>query len=172
MKQRGQSALEFLMLRNRKIPMLQNSRAQSALEFLMTYGWAILIMLVAIAALTYFGVLSPNRLLPSRCTFSPEVSCEEFQIKSPATVAFKFKNNLGFAADFTATLNSTEFGTCVPAGQPFSLGAGKIQEATCALTPGGVPGNEKIKVQVYMTYKKLGGSYDTPIQGELYTTSS
>jgi hypothetical protein len=152
---------------------IMNRRAQSALEFLMTYGWAILIILVAIAALTYFGVLSPSRLLPSRCTFSPEVSCEEFKITSPSTVAFKFRNNLGFAADFTATTNSTEgFGTCIPAGQPFSVGAGKIQEATCDLAPGGIPSGEKIKVQVYMTYKKLGGSYDTPIQGEIYTTST
>ena len=27
------------------------------MEFIMTYGWAIIVVLVAIAALTYFGVL-------------------------------------------------------------------------------------------------------------------
>ncbi len=148
-------------------------RGQSALEFLMTYGWAILIILIAISALTYFGVLSPSRLLPARCMFSPEVGCEEFKISAPSTIAFRFKNNLGFAADFSSmTVNSTEFGSCVPGGQPYSLGAGKIQEATCNLVPGGLPSGEKIKVQIYMSYKKLGGSYDTPIQGEIYGTSS
>ena len=39
-------------------------KGQAALEFLMTYGWAILVVLAAIAALAYFGVLSPDRFLP------------------------------------------------------------------------------------------------------------
>ncbi len=30
------------------------------IEFLMTYGWAILVVVAAIAALAYFGVLNPN----------------------------------------------------------------------------------------------------------------
>jgi len=138
----------------------------------MTYGWAILIILIAISALAYFGVLSPSRLLPARCIFSPEVSCEEFKITAPATIAFKFKNNLGFSADFSAiNVTSNEFGNCIDAG-PYSLGAGKIQEVTCALNPGGVPSGEKVKLQLSMSYKKLGGSYDTPIQGEIYGTSS
>ncbi len=34
------------------------------MEFLMTYGWAILVMLIAIGALAYFGVISPEKLLP------------------------------------------------------------------------------------------------------------
>ncbi|MEK6963887.1 MAG: hypothetical protein AABX70_05650 [Nanoarchaeota archaeon] len=184
---RGQSALEFLMHRNHRISgpeeskilrvrnapflCLKKSRGQSALEFLMTYGWAILIILIGISALTYFGVLSPSRLLPARCMFSPEVSCEEFKIEAPSTVAFKFKNNLGFAADFSSiSANSTEFGSC--AGSPVTLGAGQITEVTCSLTPGGIPSSEKIKVQIYMSYKKLGGSYNVPIQGEMYGTSN
>ena len=36
--------------------MKKNNRAQAALEFLMTYGWAILVVLVSIGALAYFGV--------------------------------------------------------------------------------------------------------------------
>ena len=43
-------------------------KAQAALEFLMTYGWAILVVLAAIGALAYFGVLSPSNFLPSKCT--------------------------------------------------------------------------------------------------------
>jgi len=45
-------------------------RAQAAMEFLMTYGWAILVVLAAIGALAYFGVLSPGNLLPHKCEFS------------------------------------------------------------------------------------------------------
>lgn len=47
---------------------LEEARQQRSsfwLEFLMSYGWAILIVLIAIGALVYFGVLNPQKLLPS-----------------------------------------------------------------------------------------------------------
>ncbi|MAE13796.1 hypothetical protein CMO92_04475 [Candidatus Woesearchaeota archaeon] len=52
-------------------------RAQAAMEFLMTYGWAILVVLAAIGALAYFGVLSPDSLLPERCTGPAGLDCLE-----------------------------------------------------------------------------------------------
>ncbi|MCJ7816861.1 MAG: hypothetical protein MUP55_03300 [Candidatus Aenigmarchaeota archaeon] len=36
------------------------------MEFLMTYGWAILVVLAAIGALWYFGVLSPSNFFPKQ----------------------------------------------------------------------------------------------------------
>ena len=44
------------------------------MEFLMTYGWAILVVLAAIGALAYFGVLSPDRFLPEKCTLPSGVA--------------------------------------------------------------------------------------------------
>jgi len=41
-------------------PILKGRKGQAAMEFLMTYGWAILVVLVVIGALAYFGVLSPS----------------------------------------------------------------------------------------------------------------
>ena len=149
-----------------------NNIGQSAIEFLMTYGWAILLIVIVISAFTYFGVLSPSRLLPNRCSFGPEISCEEFSFQAPATVKFRFKNNLGTSADFDISLESVDGygqdGTC---GGPFTIGAGKVQEAVCTLVPGGFPSDEKIKMLVYMNYTKLGGSYKTPVYGEIYGAS-
>ncbi len=55
-------------------------KGQAAMEFLMTYGWAILVVLVVIGALAYFGVLSPATLLPEKCTFPVSLSCSDFQV--------------------------------------------------------------------------------------------
>ena len=55
-------------------------KAQAAMEFLMTYGWAILVVLLAIAALAYFGVLNPGRYLPSSCTLGAGLSCTDFKV--------------------------------------------------------------------------------------------
>ncbi len=56
--------------------------AQAAIEFLMTYGWAILVVLVVIGALAYFGVLSPSTFLPEKCTFPAGTSCNDVEVGS------------------------------------------------------------------------------------------
>lgn len=78
--ERGQTALEFLMLRKHMFSGMRNSKGQTALEFLMTYGWAIIVVLAAIAALAYFGILSPDRFLPDKCTMAPGFFCAQYKI--------------------------------------------------------------------------------------------
>ncbi len=74
-------------------------RAQAAMEFLMTYGWAILVVLVAIGALAYFGILSPARFLPESCTLAPGIGCNDFKITYGApdvgTIQLLLMNGMG-----------------------------------------------------------------------------
>ena len=39
---------------------MMNRKSQSAMEYLMTYGWAILVVLIALGALFYLGVFNPK----------------------------------------------------------------------------------------------------------------
>ena len=64
--------------------MFKSNKSQAALEFLMTYGWAILVVLVVISALAYFGVMNPQRYLPSRCVFPSGISCASAVVKQTA----------------------------------------------------------------------------------------
>lgn len=57
-------------------------KSQAALEFLMTYGWAILVVLVAVGALAYFGVLSPDALFPNKCTLADGIVCLDHNVES------------------------------------------------------------------------------------------
>ena len=57
------------------------SRAQAAMEFLMTYGWAILVVLIVIGALAYFGVLKPGGLLPEKCVFPSGINCVDHTVE-------------------------------------------------------------------------------------------
>lgn len=74
------------MKRNRKeketkiLELIFRNKSQAALEFLMTYGWAILVVLIAIAALAYFGVLSPDKFIPTRCVLEQGIGCMDFKI--------------------------------------------------------------------------------------------
>src|SRR3989338_937277 len=75
-------------------------KSQAALEFIMTYGWAILVVLVAIGALSYFGVLDPGKFLPSRCTLPSGLACADFEARDGGPgakeIEVSFRNDLGY----------------------------------------------------------------------------
>ena len=110
-----------------------NKKGQAAMEFLMTYGWALLVVLIAIGALASFGVLNPGQFLPETCTVAPGISCIDFSASasgSPTTVGLTvmMQNGMGIALT-GVTLDSTAL-TCTvaPAGD---WGAGEVVTFTC-----------------------------------------
>ena len=71
----------------------------------MTYGWAILVVLISISSLAYFGVLNPGKLLPTSCTFVPGISCDDSYITS---TSFYIVVTNGFGLDLVfSTFNLT-----------------------------------------------------------------
>ncbi|MBC8146583.1 MAG: hypothetical protein H8E98_01190, partial [Bacteroidetes bacterium] len=127
-----------------------NKRAQAAMEFLMTYGWAILVVLIAIGALAYFGVLNPNKFLPQSCTLSPGLSCIDFAVYSDGVV-IKIANGMG------SDLNSLEVGVenCMTASMGMNYlgnlpdGEGDTYMMFCQLTAG-----SRFKEDVFINYIK------------------
>jgi len=93
-------------------------KGQAAMEFLMTYGWAIIVVLAAIAALAYFGVLSPQKLLPERTTFAAPISnIDNAVVDVSGTIQIAFKNNVGVPILLTGNggLSVATSVTCTPA---------------------------------------------------------
>ena len=82
--------------------------AQAAMEFLMTYGWAILVVLAAIGALAYFGVLSPAKFLPEKCILEPGFLCEGYKVETDK-VTLVISNTV---EGRTITVNSIAVGSC------------------------------------------------------------
>ena len=79
---------------------MKNKKAQAAMEFLMTYGWAVLVVLLAVGALAYFGVLNPQGLLPEKTIFTAPISNIDSAVVASGTansVEIAFKNNQGVA---------------------------------------------------------------------------
>src|SRR3989344_179276 len=50
-------------------------RGQAAMEFLMTYGWALVILLLAVGALWVFGAFSGD--VPSKCGLNLPFGCTQ-----------------------------------------------------------------------------------------------
>ena len=84
-----------------------HKKSQAAMEFLMTYGWAILVVLAAIAALAYFGVLSPEKFLPEKCILQPGIACVSHKV-TPTDITLVISNGLGR----TITINSIDVSGC------------------------------------------------------------
>ena len=58
---------------------ITSKKGQVAMEFLMTYGWAILIILIAVAALWLLGVFSPSTV--NRCQVEAPFNCGEIRVE-------------------------------------------------------------------------------------------
>jgi hypothetical protein len=50
-------------------------RCQSAIEYLVTYGWSILILALAIAALFMLGIFNPFQIVNTECIFPAGIEC-------------------------------------------------------------------------------------------------
>ena len=56
----------------------RGNKAQAAMEFLMTYGWAILIVLIVLASLFFLGVFNPKTT--NTCLINAPFSCNDIAI--------------------------------------------------------------------------------------------
>ena len=81
-------------------------RAQSAMEFLSTYGWAIMVTLIAFGALFYFGFIDFASNTPDRCELWPEFSCDEVLASTDGTIELSVRNNLGHLRQVNFTLET------------------------------------------------------------------
>ncbi|MGV8086048.1 MAG: hypothetical protein ACP5N1_00300 [Candidatus Woesearchaeota archaeon] len=145
-------------------------KGQAAMEFLMTYGWAIVVVLAAIGALAYFGVLSPNKLLPDRTTFTTPLPNVDNAVVSNLTndVTIAFKNNKGVAIKLplTATVSSSQCaldtvplvgtysGAAITASTEIANGDGFLLTFNCTDTGNRKPGT-KFKAEFTFQYENV-----------------
>jgi uncharacterized protein (UPF0333 family) len=169
-------------------------RGQAALEFLSTYGFAFLIILVMVGALTYFGVLNPSRLVPDACLTSPEIRCNDYQMQAGGTLTVVLVNNggktvtlTGGRAEITSVAQTDPAALCqvsldnIAYGVSQQVSPGQLAYVQCVVTnahpgPGGpgtavLPGaGEKVKAFIDLTLLETGGTFAKPSTIEVRTT--
>ncbi|MCL4373754.1 MAG: hypothetical protein M1360_02630 [Candidatus Marsarchaeota archaeon] len=106
--------------------MFGNKKGQSAMEYLMTYGWAILIIAIVLAALFSLGVFSSTSFTGTTCVASSGYLCS-----NPVLHNGNFIATIGQATGTTWT-GGTEAFCFVPSGNTLTSAA-----PTC---PGGTVG--------------------------------
>ena len=144
-------------------------RAQAAMEFLMTYGWAILVVLVAIGALAYFGILNPDRFLPSRCTLPSGIACVDHEVTDVfgpgnGELYIVIKNGLGYDINTVGIAASG----CT-SGTTQSLIRNEANPVILTATGCTVKSGEKYSGDINITYTNSGSGLTHVSRGTLST---
>ena len=148
---KAQTAMEFLI--DSRASRVNSSRitkrAQAAMEFLMTYGWAILVVIITIAALGYFGIVNPGNFLPKTCTFVPGLACTEFVVDEYFTTIV-LQNSFGKDITITKVNISGKELNGLYQGER-DVRNGKEARFSIKHPPKNI--NKKAKADVYLTYQ-------------------
>ena len=146
---------------------MTNKKSQAAMEFIMTYGWAILVVLAAVGALAYFGVLSPDKSLPERCTFPPGLDCiDKATITSSAnTVQIALRNNVGGTMNVVSVSGTDD---CVATGFNSSV-ANPIPENGLFILTVNCPdfNTGRFKSDITVTYTSVETGLSHPMIGSI-----
>lgn len=75
-------------------------RGQTAIEYLMTYGWAILIILIVAGVLAYYGIFAPT-LGPVVSGFSQVAILSPWSVRTSGAIVAKVENRVGSEINIT-----------------------------------------------------------------------
>jgi hypothetical protein len=74
---------------------MKNFKGQAALDFLMTYGWALLLIVLAVGALFALGVFDISGFLGSRATGFAQVHVAAWRVDSAGVLTVKLTDQAG-----------------------------------------------------------------------------
>lgn len=147
-------------------------KAQAAMEFLLTYGWAVIVVILMISGLAYLGVLDPSEWVPDKCHFSAGLNCGEFiayddgsGIKLDVQLTNSFGNSMTIKRAVIEDLESNSgcdcgATTCGLDGL-WKAADTKLMTIPCANAV------DNVNLRIKLTYKYLDGEYDRLIEGRI-----
>ena len=122
-------------------------RGQSALEYLVTYGWAILAIVIIAAVLWYFGIFNPARFAGEKqCGGFSAFICQDFLVNTTGGLTIVLNNKAGG----TLSAVGATGGSCSPA-----TNIGPNQNTTCTIpgfNAGGTSGETYEQATLSLAY--------------------
>lgn len=144
-----------------KMPM-KKFKAQAAMEYLMTYGWAILIVIIVAAALFALGVFNPSTYTTSTATGFQgfQVPAGGWQFTSSGQLTLILKNAMGSNINITSV--QAQFGSNTPVTNSTVTTLGPNDQVTYVISGlGTTTSGSSYSITVTITYDNL----DTGLTG-------
>jgi hypothetical protein len=147
------------------------------MEFIMTYGWAMLAVIVMIGALGYFGFYKVDP--PEKCLASTGFNCKNYVVYSTPgglQITFDLENGRGekvvvtsgYALSALDGLPAECRGPSGAAGN-VTLNNGEVKRFSCLMAFGNPGVKKMVKHTFNFTYVKEGGNYNHPLDIEMAT---
>ena len=156
--------LRFPIYNRQKNPLI-NKRSQSALEYMMTYGWAILIIVIVAAVLYSFGIFSPSSSISATITGFSNLGSVTAQCYSNGVLRIQLGNNIG------NTINITKI-TATGNSNTVSFSGNSTVDPNPEIVPGGTytfslsnicpRAGSKFSVSVSVNYTEPGQTFSGP----------
>lgn len=146
-------------------------KGQAAIEYLVTYGWAFLVIIGAISALSYFGLLNPERYIPNSCDFGEQLKCVDQYIDDSGRIILRFRNNFEDAIVINATSGddiSSFVGQTGGSGVPVTVERGEIRQIEVT-TDRSLNVNKKERFTIQFTFRRDGGTVPHQLSGIVFT---
>ena len=165
-------------------------KSQAAVEFMLTYGWAILGVLVVVAALAYFGVFNFSKYGDPYCNFGEQMKCEDSRLQGDGWISLRMRNNFGVPINITNVTVTSSYGIA-----SFKMGGGgvtmNLEDPTVTWSTGpkinsgtlfeintylkdsnaNLAANNKVKFKVSITFRKFDSPNLHNITGEVMSTT-
>jgi len=148
------------------IKRIRKQRGQAAIEFIVTYGWAILGAMIAIGALSYFGIFNTQRYVNDVCYFGDQITCEDYVALSNGSASVTLRNNFGVDIDINSTYMKSDYGmvNCFNASSTpirtnyANISSGSTFNISCSLTNVPIPINSKLKYKTIIMFQRSSSS--------------
>ena len=127
-------------------------KGQSALEFITTYGWALMVILLAGGAL-WMVVGGGKYLVPESCSFEPGFYCSDFVVEEKS-IGLRVKNSMG--KDIEDFIMSSD--DCLTGSFPISFDNG--EDSTFLINDCAFQSGEVFSGVLNVDYSFLGSSID------------
>lgn len=139
------------------------NKGQQSLEGVMIFGWSIIIIILALGTLTYFGVLDLKRFAPDSCTLNPGLVCNDASFSITGnSIALFVTNRLG--EDITIqNINITDANCAFPGQTLLDDGSSQILEMDC----GNLSNKKRINGEILGTYQKGNNGLQHQLKGKI-----
>ncbi|OGI12120.1 hypothetical protein A3K64_02170 [Candidatus Micrarchaeota archaeon RBG_16_36_9] len=146
-------------------------KGQTAVEYLMTYGWAILIILIVAGVLAYYGIFQPQGFLgPTARGFGQVQVLNPWALTSGNVITMNVQNQVGGTitpTDINVTITGSGGGNCASSvtSTPANIDSGSQGVITCTISGlTGLTTGEPYSASVTI-------SYEYPVGGSTFTST-
>ena len=152
---------------NYKMNYRMNKKGQAAMDFMMTYGWAILAVIIAIGVLAALGVFSPGKYTSGSALVTAPFYLDAWNVKVNA-VNLEVRNNGGETLNVSKVSifeGSTE--ACVTTTVPGDIitSSPTAIVVPCGASTGAI--GDSFKGDIVITYTKSGGTVELTSTGTI-----